>query len=149
MAPNSKWLSVPSQLLPVFPGHRRGGSGFPMSLEEEVRSQAKPRSVGAMKGIRVRRHTDITWPSGPDFHLQSGASSGRMRHRNALVSNARQRHLDSCSRRCPDGRARYDYRVDICVAKLPTVPAGTAGGTKRTFLPCLKPLSTTPPPDRS
>ncbi len=69
----------------------------------------------ALKGIYVRKHTDLTWSSGADLRLQYGASSDRMRHRNALVSIARQRHLDRRSSCCPDGHARYTYWVDICV----------------------------------
>jgi hypothetical protein len=97
-----------------------------------------------LKGVYVREHTDLTWPSDPDFRLQFGAPPGRMRRRDALGSIACQRHLDSRSRRCPDGRARYVYRIDICVLDPPPVPEGAAGGTKLAFLPGLKPLSPTP-----
>jgi len=102
-----------------------------------------------LKGIHVREHTDLTWPSDPDLRLQFGAPSGRMRHRDALGSIACQRHLDRRSSCCPDGRARYVYRVDICVLDLPPVPEGAAGGTKLAFLPGLKPLSLTPSSDHN
>jgi hypothetical protein len=79
----------------------------------------------ALKGIYVRKHTDLTWSSGADLRLQYGDSADRMRHRNALVSIARQRHLDRRSSCCPDGHARYAYWVDICVLIPPPVPEGT------------------------
>jgi len=101
-----------------------------------------------LKGIHVREHTNLTWPSDPDFRLQFGAPSGRMRYWDALESIASQRHLDCRSRRRPDGRARYVYRIAICVIDLSSLPEGAAGGTKLTFLPSLKPLSLTPSSDR-
>ena len=61
-----------------------------------------------------------------------------MRNRDALVSIARERNLDLGSCRCSDGRARYAYRVAICVIDLSPVPEGTAGGTKPTFAKSLK-----------
>ena len=83
------------------------------------------RHFGALKGIYVRKYTDLTWESGADLRLQCGASFDRMRHRNALGSIARQRHLDRRSSCFPDGRARYAYRVDICILNFPPVPEGT------------------------
>jgi hypothetical protein len=114
--------------------------GLPPCTGREVRCRRKLPTFDAMKGVYVREHTDLTWPSDPDFRLQFGAPPGRMRHRDALGSIAYQRHLDRRSRRCPDGRARYFYRIYICVLDTPPVPEGAAGGTKLTFLPCLRSL---------
>jgi hypothetical protein len=89
---------------------------FPVLVGYAVAAMYSSRShFDALKGIYVRKHTDLTWSSGADLRLQYGASSDRMRHRNALVSIARQRHLDRRSSYCPDGHARYAYWVDICV----------------------------------
>ena len=71
------------------------------------------------KGVYVKNRIDLARSSRPDFRLQSGAPADRMRHRNALVSIARLRHLDRCGSSVPNGRARYVHRVDICVRNYP------------------------------
>jgi hypothetical protein len=97
----------------------------PGVLDKKFGDRARVRQLGVQKGIYVRRHTDLTWSSNADFYLQLGDATDRMRHRYALVSIARQRHLDRRSSRCPDGRARYAYRIANYVFDLRPVP-GTA-----------------------